>query len=120
MSAWSRLCKVFFLFIISFEVAGQTISLTGKVLNAQTQEPIPFVNIGTLNTTKGTSSNIYGEFVLNIDSLPQEIFFSHLNYSKRGIRVIENNGLVVKLMPVDNVLDAITVTGKKRKNYHSD
>ena len=117
MSAWSRLCKVFFLFIISFEVAGQTISLTGKVLNAQTQEPIPFVNIGTLNTTKGTSSNIYGEFVLNIDSLPQEIFFSHLNYSKRGIRVIENNGLVVKLMPVDNVLDAITVTGKKRKNY---
>ncbi|MFT7036212.1 MAG: TonB-dependent SusC/RagA subfamily outer membrane receptor [Cyclobacteriaceae bacterium] len=117
MSGLIRLCKLFFLFIISFEVVGQTISLTGKVYDARTNEPIPFVNIGTLNTTKGTSSNINGEFVLNVDSLPQEIFFSHLNYSKRGIRISENNELVVKLVPVNNVLDAITVTGKKRKSY---
>lgn len=117
MSALSRLCKLFFLFIISFEVAGQTITLSGKVLNAKTEEPIPFVNIGTLNTTKGTSSNINGEFALKVDTLPQEIFFSHLNYSRRGIRVNENSELVIKLMPVDNVLDAITVTGKKRENY---
>lgn len=117
MSALNQLGKILFLFLLSFQVVGQNITLTGKVLNASTDEPVPFVNIGTLNSSKGTSSNINGEFVLNVDSLPQEIFFSHLNYSKRGIRVEENNVLVVKLVPVDNVMDAITVTGKKRESY---
>ncbi|MFY0653350.1 MAG: carboxypeptidase-like regulatory domain-containing protein [Cyclobacteriaceae bacterium] len=120
MTSLSRLCKILVFLLISLDALGQTNSLIGKVIDAKTDEPIPFANIGALNTSKGTSSNINGEFILRIDSLPQEIYFSHLNYLKRAIRVAENNVLVVKLTPVDNVLDAIIVQGRKRNDYIID
>ena len=102
---------------LSFYCSGQTISLTGTVVDANTNEPIPFVSIGSFNAPIGTSSNISGEFVLKVDSLPQELVFSHINYERRSIRILENKPIVLELTPATKILDAITVQGRKRQNY---
>ncbi len=104
-------------FSISLQANGQPISISGTVVDIVTQEPIPFVSIGSINAAIGTSSNIAGEFSLKVDSLPMDLVFSHLNYEKRSIRVLENNPIVLELTPATKVLDAITVKGRKRSGY---
>lgn len=99
------------------EAVGQSVEVKGKIMDAQSGELIPFVNIGVLNGRYGTSSNENGEFELKADSLPVELIFSHLNYEKRGIVVYNELEILVKLVPVSQVLDAITVRGRKRKGY---
>ena len=100
-----------------FDVQAQSVIVNGRVVDAKTNVSIPFVNIGVLNGRYGTSSNEDGEFELKADSLPIELIFSHLNYERRGIVVSDNSEILIKLVPVPQVLDVITVRGKKRKGY---
>tara|TARA_R110000803_G_scaffold207853_1_gene276082 strand:- start:762 stop:1586 length:825 start_codon:yes stop_codon:yes gene_type:complete len=51
--------------LISHSIFGQN-TADGIIKNAQTNEPIPYVNIGILNRDKGTVSNENGEFKLEI------------------------------------------------------
>ncbi len=103
--------------LISHEVIGQSVEVTGKVVDAQSNELIPFVSIGVIKAGYGTSSNENGEFELKADSLPLELIFSHLNYEKRGIVLYNESEILVKLEPVSKVLDVITIRGKRIKGY---
>ena len=57
--------KIFILILfIPFAVFAQKASLTGKVVDAVSNEPLPFVNIIVSGTNTGTTTDLDGNFIL--------------------------------------------------------
>lgn len=57
--------KIFILIlIVPFFGFAQKASLTGKVVDAVSNEPLPFVNIIVSGTSTGTTTDLDGNFIL--------------------------------------------------------
>lgn len=63
--------------------------ITGKIIDVETREPLPFATVGLKNKGKGTVSNINGEFGLKItpDFLNDTLSVSYLGYLRKEITV---------------------------------
>jgi hypothetical protein len=58
-------CLAFFL-IISSSVFSQGL-VEGTIVDKETKKPVPFASIGIIGTSKGTSSNLNGQFSISIN-----------------------------------------------------
>ena len=70
--------------------------ITGKIVDDETSDPLPFATIALINKGKGTVTNINGDFGMKItsDLIDDTLSVSYLGYSRREIPVkktIENN-----------------------------
>ena len=78
----SKIAKSLFFSIIcllSFQQFGfAQIEITGKVIDKNSGEPIPYCNISFESSYLGSASNELGEFIIETDSLPVKLIFSHL------------------------------------------
>lgn len=72
---------VAFILIQSLQCAGQTI--TGKVIDASTSEPLIYVSLGVVGTSFGTITNESGTFRLETKGLPDN---SHVRFSMIGFK----------------------------------
>ncbi len=61
-------------------VDAQETRITGKVTDAATGEPIPFVNIYFRNTTMGSTSDLNGLFLLKTTQPTDSIYASAVGY----------------------------------------
>ncbi len=97
------------LLLCHFNTEAQTIS--GKVLDHKTNEPIPYVNIYFNNSYNGTSSDIDGHFELNIGQNPgQDIVVSCMGYKSQLIQDYISGGYYkVYLYPQTYLLKEIVV-----------
>ncbi|NMH86909.1 carboxypeptidase-like regulatory domain-containing protein [Flavivirga algicola] len=94
----------------------------GVVKNAQTNEPIPYINIGILNRDKGTVSNENGEFTLKIPNefINDTIKISSIGYESRifianeFIKTLKENKNISLLEKVIE-LNEVVVSNKKLK-----
>ncbi len=90
------------LFIIAFaaihHVAFAQVTLSGTVVDADSYEPMAFVNVHLVGTKTGTTSNIDGKYALSIPlSNPEQIVeFSFVGYEKIAISIQD----LQKLNPV--------------------
>ena len=75
----------------------QQYQLSGKVLNAKTDEPMPGVSIVIVNTTTGTVSDLNGEFVLQIDKGTVQVAFSFVGFETQIADVKHDNELEIRL-----------------------
>ena len=64
-------------FVIS---AQQKTIITGKVYDATTREPLPFVNLLLKNTTVGTTTDIDGAYKLETETSSDSIMVSYIGY----------------------------------------
>ena len=89
--------------------------LMSVVIDSDTKEKIPFVNIWVENENIGTTSNLQGAFEIAIDT-PKTIVFSAIGYE---IKKISSDSIkaVVELIPKITELDEIIVTAKKQSEY---
>ncbi len=90
--------------------------VSGKIVDDVSGEPVLFASIGIVDAYRGTSSNEEGEFILELDSLPQVLEFAHLNYQAQRVVVRSAGAMVIRLKPSVNTLDEVTVLGKKAPN----
>lgn len=100
------------LLLISYSVFSQN-SISGDVIDAETNQPIPYVNIGIVELMKGTVSNSEGAFTLGYDGEDDVVSFSAIGYepAKKSVEdLLANNE--VSLQPVRYELDEITVEEK--------
>ncbi|GIV37092.1 MAG: hypothetical protein KatS3mg032_1471 [Cyclobacteriaceae bacterium] len=55
--------SLFAIFLLAFSTATVAqVRINGKVIDRTTRQPIPFASVGQVGTTRGTSTNINGEF----------------------------------------------------------
>lgn len=108
--------------VFAHSLSAQTSMVTGQVLDAKTQEPLPFANVFINNTTIGVATDTRGEFILrNVPVGEADVVFSyvgyqsyhhHVNVSDRQVQRI-----VVRLVPEEKELAGIEVHGTKDKEW---
>ena len=109
--------KAFFYLIFAFfsiTIADAQV-LTATVLDADTDEPIPFVAIQTAEY-KGVISNDEGVFVILIENISDnEIGISCLGYEaiKIGIEDIKSTNYIIRLKSAINELDTVYLSDSK-------
>ena len=107
--------------LISHSIFGQN-TADGIIKNAQTNEPIPYVNIGILNRDKGTVSNENGEFTLEIpiEFVNDTIKISSIGYETKifianeFIKTLKENK-TISLSEKIIELNEVVVSNKKLK-----
>lgn len=107
----------FTLLVIANNVAAQTTILTGKVIDAKSEEPLPFTNVVFTGTTDGTTTDFDGDFSLSTEDMTlTSITISFLGYKDQtvNIRPGVEQVFTVKLSPGDQVLEEFVVKRKKR------
>ncbi len=93
-------------------------SIKGKIINAQTGKPIPFVNIIIEKSLMGTTSDLNGNFVLNgIDAGRYTLAFSHIGFKAQKSDVQVESGktvrLIVKLQPAAFNMEDLVITARR-------
>lgn len=85
--------RLLILFIlVCSSVFGQQI-VEGRVVDKETGNPVPFASVGILGTSKGTSSNLNGQFSLVIEE-PFSIKISCVGYESRVINSVAELSLI--------------------------
>jgi len=86
-------------------------TITGSVVDANTGESLPGVNILIAGSTTGTSTNIDGEFELNVESLDVTLVFSYIGYEPLEVALNGRTELNIQLKSDVQTLDDLVVVG---------
>jgi hypothetical protein len=105
----------FFILTIGISQPTERIQITGKVLDAATKSPLPYVKIYNKTTKIGTISNQEGYFKIEALTSSDSIYVSFIGYKKKALNVanfndfqtiyLEEEGLLlseVVVQPSDN------------------
>ena len=115
-------CKkaVLVIFFFSNVLLSQTIS--GKLTDSKTNEPLPYANLSVLNTKTGTSTNENGEYVLRLKkiSLTDTLLISYLGYQSvkfplSKFKTSNNDELSFSLTENKAQIDEVVLSVKKQK-----
>ena len=97
-------------------------SAEGIIKDLETDEPIPYVNIGIVKKNKGTVSTEEGKFEFEIPSklMTDTIKLSSLGYQSKSMLVKEFVAIlkanpIIRLLPEITELNEVVVTNKKLK-----
>ncbi|MBY0433055.1 MAG: carboxypeptidase-like regulatory domain-containing protein [Cyclobacteriaceae bacterium] len=111
---------IIFLFLSGVAVFGQRGSITGRILDASTLEPLPFSNIFVDQTTMGVAADDKGVYRMqNIPPGSYDFVFSYVGYQLYKTRQVIKSGeqltLDIKLLPDEKQLAEVSVTTKRDK-----
>ena len=113
-----NLSAVLILFAIPFYAQTGVGKISGKIVDADTKEPLIGANIVVLNTNLGAATNIEGEyFILNITPGTYEVKVSYVGYAPKTIqevRIVANITYELNVeLSTDFTLPEIVVQDKK-------
>ena len=96
-------------------------TISGKIMDGEFNDVLPFANVAIKGTTVGTTSDFEGAYSLDIEPGTYTVTFSFLGYTTQEITgvVVEANQTVsvnVTLQPAASQLDEVVLTTTVRKN----
>ena len=104
--------------LLSFYAHAQQVTVQGKVLEADTGEPLPGVSIIVDKSTRGVSTDIDGTF--EIRALPSDkLVFSFIGMEEQIIEVGNQTYMLVELMLKADELDEVTIVAFGRQKKES-
>src|SRR5690606_10058549 len=93
--------------------------IRGRVIDADTKQPLPGITVIIKGTSQGTSTNDDGTYSLSGVSVGDVLSFSSLGYAPQDITVGEQKTINVSLELTSGMLDEMVVVGygqQKRRN----
>jgi len=112
--------RLFILTLPSFTpfITQQESFVSGRVIDRDTKNPIPLVNVVLMSSAHGTSTDSVGRFAIKIPGgKPAVLIFSHVGYTKLARRISATNGDTshhqIELEPRSIGLDEVIVKGKR-------
>jgi len=97
-----------FVFISCYSFSQFTFS--GKVIDAETKEPLVGASVFAQNTTKGTTTNSEGSFSLYLEKGGYEIIFSFTGYTTKTINAQgSSEQITVALSKADNTMAEVII-----------
>lgn len=78
-----------FLFLIVNIAFGQVTKIMGTVIDAETKEPLPFVNIAVKGTTIGATTDFEGKYSLEFKIGSDSIICTYIGYNKKAKAIIK-------------------------------
>ena len=110
-----------FAFLLCIPVLNAQYIIQGRIIDALTKEPLPFVNVGVLKKELGTVSNEDGFFFLEVPDVfaKETLRFSMIGFDQRDFQVadleailLSNNTLV--LAEQTTFLEEVVLTAEKK------
>lgn len=106
------------LLFISLATYSQNKLIKGNILNFESNEPLPYVNIGIIDKSVGTVSDKNGFFKLLLNkhvTSKDTIVFSHVGFKTEKFLVSDLNKLEepISLLPQNMELDEVVLNSKK-------
>ncbi len=97
--------------------AQQVTKISGKVIDATTKEPLPFVNIVFLGKSIGTITDYTGEYSIRTEWASNEIAASFLGYKNQINTVVIGKSQVInfELQPSKVNLDEVVISAKRKR-----
>lgn len=86
-------------------------TVTGVVVDAETQEPLPGVTVFEKGTNNGTATNFDGEYSLELSNQEATLVFSFVGFVTQEVRVDGRNTINITLQVDSNSLDEVVVIG---------
>ena len=96
-------------------------NITGRIINSETKDKVPYVSIGIESKSTGTVSNNNGEFSLKIGeniSQSDSVTFSSIGFKtiKFALADLSEVNNEINLVPMVYELEGFTVTNRTTKN----
>jgi len=114
-------CLFGFLFLIAFQVVGQTGNIKGTIVSGE--ETLPFATVSIKNSPVGVTSGLDGSYFLkNLEPGKHVVVVSHVGHisEKREVLVKAGETTTVNfLMSSSALLDEIVVTGTMKPTFVS-
>lgn len=99
-------------FYKAISLCGQ--SITGRISDAATNEPVPYAHVRISNTHTGTIANAEGKFSLSFASTEVLIEISCIGYQNKKLTAKPGDYLVISLEPVKKYLDDVVIVPKDK------
>lgn len=99
------------------QASAQPFRIFGKVVDDSTKTAIPFANVAISGLNLGTSTNINGEFLIKLDSLPATLIFSHVSYMRQEIDVYSVDYVQISLKPRKVILEELVISEEEVGDY---
>ena len=99
-----------------------TTSVQGRVRDAETNEPIPFVQVVFEGSTVGTETDMDGRFSLSNDKGLTKLQFRMMGYEPQSYKTEKGKNkkrVTVKMVPRGRTLKAVEITAKKGGKKYS-
>lgn len=118
-----KITLLLYLTLLPYISLGQK-TLVGQVVDASTQDPLPFVNIGLVDKNIGTVTDEEGYFQLEVDPLKYgkaNLRFSMIGYESKTFLLeeyLQNELIVVPLAEEATALEEVVIT-TKRTNFQT-
>lgn len=100
----------------------ETTSVQGRVRDAETNEPIPFVQIVFEGSTIGTETDMDGKFTISNTQGLTKLLFRMMGYEAQSYKAVKGKTkkrVTVKMVPRGKTLQAVEVTAKKGSGKYS-
>lgn len=101
-----------FLFFYSTSWSQEYFSVTGKVRDSTTGEPLAFASVFCQNTTQGTTTNKQGEFVLKLKSGGYDLIITFTGYHSGRFRIgpdTKTTNLVIDLIKEEKSMEEVVI-----------
>jgi TonB-linked SusC/RagA family outer membrane protein len=107
---------VFLLFIFfSQNINAQSITISGAVLSDEDNQPLIGVSVQEKGTSNGASTDVSGNFKINVASGEAVLLFRYVGYAEQEIALKGQTLLAVRLVAAQNQLQDVVVTGYKKE-----
>jgi TonB-linked SusC/RagA family outer membrane protein len=116
MKQKAKLLLITFLFLPLCVLAQRQVTVKGKVIEAETNEPLPGVTILVEKSTRGVTTDMDGTFEIRV-STSDKLVFSFVGMQSQTIEVGDKTYLEVSMYPLADELDEVTIVafGKQKK-----
>ena len=108
-----RLCLALLCLLCTMTISAQKAIVYGQITDDKTGEPVAGAGVSIAKDGKGTVADANGRYILNIQGRQQvRLNFQYLGYKteSREIALRDSVCCNIRLKPIDNVLDEVTVT----------
>lgn len=90
-------------------------TITGKVLDARTNEALTGATVTIKGTTNGDATDVNGEFsLITGQTLPFTLVVSYIGYLKKEVLINESK-VEIKLVPNDTQLEDVVISSRRRQ-----
>jgi len=113
--------KLIVVFLSYFPLMVFAQSINGKVIDAQTKEPLPYANIVLSSKNKGVSTDENGMYTFDVaGDIEDALMISYLGYTTQEISLKQFSGTVNNILNIEltentSVIDEVVLEVKKAK-----
>jgi len=106
------ICLLFLTNVSLFVAAQVDFTVSGKVIDSATREPLASASVFCQNTTQGTATNRDGQFSLSLKAGGYDLIITFTGYQSKLIRITQNSNaadLIIEMVKAEKSMEEVVI-----------